>query len=314
MSRLFQQPLQKLSAILCFFVVLTGMAQDTPSGKLIIFHAGSLSVPFHQIADAFMKEYPQVKVELESAGSVASARKITDLNRSCDIMASADYQVINKMLIPKYTRQNIQFATNEMVIAFTGKSRRSHEINRSNWFRILLDPEVLVGRSDPDSDPCGYRTVMTLKLAAKYYDRPDLAEKLLKKDIRFMRPKEVDLIALLESHNIDYMFIYKSVAVQHRLKYLSLPNEINLGDPRLADLYSTVHVTIQGKQPGETMTMKGEPMVYGITILRDAPNKAAAEAFVKFLLDPEKGGRIMRENGQEAVRSEKSEEKLKIDN
>src|SRR5512138_1457549 len=72
------------------------------SGDLVIFHAGSLSVPMKEAANAFMKLNPGVKVQLESAGSVASARKITDLNRPCDIMASADYSVIDNMLIPKY--------------------------------------------------------------------------------------------------------------------------------------------------------------------------------------------------------------------
>jgi len=38
-------------------------------------------------------------------------------------------------------------------------------------------------------------------------------------------------VALLEANAIDYMFQYKSVAIQHGLKYIELPKEINLSDP-----------------------------------------------------------------------------------
>ena len=271
------------------------------SGELIIFHAGSLSVPFKEIAKEFKKEYSKVNIKAEIAGSVACARKITDLKRRCDIMASADYAVIDKMLIPEYADWNIKFASNEMVIAFTEKSGYKSEINKNNWYNILLKEDVNYGRSDPNSDPCGYRAVLTIKLAAKKYDKPDIVEKLLDKDIRFIRPKEVDLLALLETNTIDYIFIYRSVVEQHGLEYILLPDSINLKNPELKDFYSSVSVDINGKKPGEFITQKGEPMVYGVTILNNAPNKKAALSFTKFLLSKNKGMKIMEKNGQPSL-------------
>ena len=38
-------------------------------GDLIIFHAGSLAVPFKKISAVFMEEHPNVKVKAEAAGS-----------------------------------------------------------------------------------------------------------------------------------------------------------------------------------------------------------------------------------------------------
>ena len=70
------------------------------SGDLIIFHAGSLSVPMKEISAAFKKENPDVNIMMEAAGSVECARKITELKKPCDIMASADYSVIDKLLNP----------------------------------------------------------------------------------------------------------------------------------------------------------------------------------------------------------------------
>ncbi|MCK5839029.1 MAG: substrate-binding domain-containing protein, partial [Bacteroidales bacterium] len=155
-----------------------GQKKNSVQGELIIFHAGSLSVPFKQIAEAFKESYPGVDIYLESAGSVACARKITDLNRPCDIMASADYQVIDKFLIPGYATWNIKFAGNEMVIAYFENSTFSQEINALNWYDILRRDEPIVGRSDPNQDPCGYRAVLTMKLAEKLYQIPGLAMQL----------------------------------------------------------------------------------------------------------------------------------------
>ncbi len=270
------------------------------SGDLIIFYAGSLSLPFKNISKEFKKEYPDINILMESAGSVSCARKITDLERKCDIIASADYKVIDDMLIPKYADWNIKFASNEMAIVYHEESRYADEINKDNWYDILLNKDVAFGRSDPNSDPCGYRSVLMSKLAEKYYNKSELADKLLDKDLNYIRPKETDLLALLETNTIDYIFLYRSVAEQHKLKYLLLPDEINLKKQEFATYYKNTTVDINGKKPGEIVTIKGEPMVYGITILKDAPNYKSAEAFITFLLS-EKGIAIMEKNGQPSL-------------
>lgn len=274
---------------------------NTLSGDLIIFHAGSLSVPFKEIAIEFNKLYPNVKILMEPAGSVASARKITDLNRPCDILASSDYGVIDNMLIPKYADWNIKFVSNELSIVYSDKSRMAGSINSKNWYEILMNKEVAFGRADPNADPCGYRTVMALKLAEKYYKKQGLEAMISGKDQNYIRPKEVDLLALLESGSIDYIFLYRSVAIQHNLKYITLSDEINLKNMNLAAHYATATTEINGKEPGKKETVKGEPMVYGVTMLRDAPNKPAAVAFLQFLLSKDKGMKIMERSGQPSV-------------
>lgn len=270
-------------------------------GELVIFHAGSLSVPLKEVADSFTAGNPGVKFLMESAGSVASARKLTDLGKTCDLVAVSDYKVIDDMLIPGFADWNIRFATNEMTIVFTDKSKYSNEINILNWPEILSRKDVIYGRSDPESDPCGYRTLMCFQLAEKYYHQPKLGKLLLSKDQEFIRPKEVDLIALLETHSVDYIFIYRSVAMQHKLKYLVLPDEINLKMPEMAELYSTASTEIAGDKPGTRRTLLGEPMIYGMTIPKNAPNRNLAIKFAMFLLDPEKGMKIMERNGQPSI-------------
>lgn len=293
-----------LLAISCF--VLAGFAVrsswiTTNSQQLIIFHAGSLAVPFKKISEEFNIHHPDVKIIREASGSRICARKIADLDRSCDILASSDYTVIDTLLIPEYAEWNIKFAANEMVIAFRKDSRSADQINKDNWHEVLLQKDITFGRSDPNADPCGYRAVLTITLAEKFYKRPGLADKMLAKDQRYIRPKEVDLLALLEVGELDYMFIYRSVAEQYKLKYIPLPDEINLKKTQLRDLYRTASVKITGNTPGTFITKFGEPIVYGVTIPKNAPNHELAIEFMTFLLDADKGGAILEKNGQTSV-------------
>jgi len=259
--------------------------------ELIIFHAGSLSVPFRQVSEEFEKICPGITVRAEAAGSRSCARKISDLGRLCDVMGSADYRVVANLLMPDYADFNIRFALNEMVIAYTEHSRFAAEITATNWPEILLRDQVAFGRADPDLDPCGYRTLMVFQLAQNHYRIEGLAEKLkARAGDRFIRPKETDLLALLETGEIDYLFIYRSVATQHGLKMVLLPDEINLKSQAHAALYSTAVVEVSGRKPGETILRKGEPMIYSVTIPKNAPNRRAAEAWVALA--------IMEDNGQ----------------
>lgn len=292
-----------LTIFLLPWILISCNFQETTKkdSSIIIFHAGSLSIPVKQIADSFMHVNPHINILTEAAGSVECARKITELNKPCDIIATSDYKVIEQMLIPQYTGWHIPFAGNELGIAYTLKSKKKELIDADNWYEILQNDSVFYGRANPDQDPCGYRTVMLFQLAERYYNIPGLAVKLLNKDNRFIRPKEVDLLALLEAHAIDYIFIYRSVATQHELEFLSLPDEINLKDPAYADNYATASVDILGGEKGTTLKITGEPMVYGISVLDDAPNRAAALQFLEFFLANDKGMKIMEENGQPSV-------------
>ncbi len=294
--------------IALLLIILTGplmlKAMDTSntvSGDLIIFHAGSLSVPFKQISVAFQRKYPLVRVKSEAAGSRVCARKISELGKSCDVFASADISVIDTLLIPRHAAWSIPFAVNELSIVYHKTSRHAGEITTGNWYRILMKSDVRFGRSDPNSDPCGYRAVLTIKLAESFYQQKDLAAEMLKKDTRYIRPKETDLLALLEEGEIDYIFLYRSVAGQHDLKALLLPDSINLKNPACNAVYSSASVDVSGTAPGTTITKKGEAIVYGVTIPTGAPNSRAALAFMKFLLDPENGMKIMAKNGQDSI-------------
>lgn len=297
-------------------LVLSALAASLLLAKepVVVLHAGSLSVPFAEIEKVFETKYPQFDVQREPSGSVAAARKVTDLGRAADVMGSADYQVIDTMLIPNHAKFNAHFASNEMVLAYTEKSKFAKEINSNNWADIFLREGVTVGHSNPNLDPCGYRSMLVTMLAEKHYkkeglyakifgygDHYEIGEENAKKVI--VRPKETDLLGLLESHQYDYLYIYKSVADQHKLKYVSLPEEINLKNAKFEDFYKSVSFNIDGKKPGEVVKQVGAPMVYGLSVFQNdksPANKAGAVAFVNFVLSAE-GQAIMKKNGQDAM-------------
>jgi molybdate/tungstate transport system substrate-binding protein len=289
-----------LFAIACLIALLAAnYAAAEPSGKVVIFHAGSLSVPLKAMEKNFEAKYPKVDVLREAAGSQACARKITDLHKPCDIMASADYSVIDKLLIPKYADWNVRFATNQMVLCYTDKSKFADKVNADNWYEILEKKGVVWGHSDPNLDPCGYRALMVLQLAEKYYKKPGLYEKVIaNRPQANIRPKSVELVSLLQTGNMDYAWEYLSVAVQHGLKYVTLPDEINLSNYQFDEQYSQAVVKVTGKKPGTTMDMKGKSITYGITLIKDAPNREAAVAFLQYLLSPDGGLKTLKEMGQ----------------
>ena len=274
--------------------VQTAGQTEQLSGKLVVFHAGSLTVPFRQLADEFSRLHPKVRVLLEIAGSRECARKVCDLGKHCDVLASADGKVIENLLMPEYANWYIEFATNEMVLVC--REGLLEGLTLETLPARLLHTRAM-GRADPDFDPCGYRTLMVWQLMEAYYNMPGLYQSLLEICPKSKtRPKETDLLALLESGQLDYFFIYRSVAEQHGLEYLVLPDQVNLSEPSFADLYAGATVQVTGKKPGTTITRSGQPIVYGITVLRNAENPELGESFVRFLLSG-KGRGIMNDNG-----------------
>ena len=270
------------------------------SGTLHIFHAGSLTAPFDEVTRSFNEIYPDVEVLSEGAGSATTIRKVTELQRECGVIGSADYNLIPQLMFPDFADWYIIFATNQMCLAYTDSSQFAAEINSDNWYEILQRDGVNYGRSDPDQDPCGYRTLMVWQLAEEHYGAPGLYDALYQAEGDVMRPKSVDLIALLESGDLDYAFEYTSVAAEQKLNYVKLPPQINLADETYRDFYDTAVVEIAGTEPGTTIEQRGKAIVYGVTIPTDSPEYDLGVAWIDYLLSVE-GNAIMAASGQPPV-------------
>lgn len=289
-----------LKLIITFIVMTLPLSVQAGSkNKLSIFHAGSLTVPFAKIEKDFETKYPDIDVQREAGGSTKMARMISEVGKPADIMASADYKVIDNNLIPKFANFNIRFATNQLVLCYTDQSKYSDKINKDNWYEILQKKGVNWGHSDPNLDPCGYRSLMVLQLAETFYNIDGLYQKIIdnrpKKNIR---AKAVELVNLLKTGNMDYAWEYLSVAIQHDLKFIKMDEHINLGNYQYDDFYKQATVKVTGKKPGTWITKKGQSCTYGITMIKDAPNPEAAKLFLAFLLSPDHGLKTLKTMGQ----------------
>lgn len=267
--------------------------------NVIVFHAGSLTVPLAAMEKAFEAAHPEIDILREAGGSTKLARMISELHKPADIMVSADYLVIDKALIPAHADWNIRFATNQLVLCYTPRSRFADEMRPDNWYEILARPGVVWGHSDPNLDPCGYRSLMVLQLAEKFYGKPGLYDRLIaNRPEANVRPKSVELVSLMETGNMDYAWEYLSVAVQHGLQYVRLDEHINLSNSQLDGFYRQAVVEVAGSQPGTRVTEIGQSCTYGLTLVKGAPNPGGAVLFLEYLLSPEGGLKILESMGQ----------------
>jgi len=306
-----------------FSILLIFLFSPEQKESIVVLHAGSLSIPFSKLEERFEEKYG-IGVHREAAGSVATIKKVTELGKKADVVASADYTLIEDMMINeshKYADYCIQFAKNSMVIAYTHKSLYNEEINGSNWYEILARKDVKFGFSNPNKDPCGYRTMAVIQLAEIYYGNESIFDELIEKNTPIkskedngshvisipestalssnskimIRDMEIDLMGALETGEIDYLFIYRSVASQHApsgVKFIELPPEIDLSATEYKDVYGKVSITFyDGK------TMRGKPIVYGVTIPSNAEHVDMAIKFLQMLLG-EEGQQILRQEGQ----------------
>ncbi len=274
-------------------------AQDPLSGSLVVYNAGSLARPFSDLLRAFVAQHPGVEPAQENSGSVEAARKLTELGKIPDLLGVADYGIIPKLLIPKYATWYVSFAKNAMVLVYTDQSAGAKEINGRNWWQVLLRPGVRSGHSNPALDPNGYRTLMVFQLAEKFYHQPGLAARLERAvPPRYLRPKEADLTALVQSGELDYAWSYVSIAKTAGLRHVDLPPEVDLSDPHLASWYGQASVRVPGadRSPADSVEFRGEPIVYALTIPTAASHSATALAFVRFLLSDE-GRSILAADG-----------------
>jgi len=285
--------------ILAVIVILYSCGEVAAKEEVIILHAGSLSIPFAKIEKSFEAQNPSIDIVRKSGGSRKMARMISEQHKPADIMASADYKVIDNLLIPKYANWNIRFATNQLVLCYLDSSKYAHELNADNWFEILNKKDVSWGHTDPNLDPCGYRSLMVLQLAEKHYEKPGLFDKLLAgRSDKNVFGSAADMVKVLKDGKIDYIWEYLSVAVQNELNYIVMPDKINLGDYAHDDYYKQATLKVTGKKPGSEILLTAKSITYGITMTKDAPNPKGAKLFMQYLLDPEKGLKVLNEMGQ----------------
>jgi molybdate/tungstate transport system substrate-binding protein len=240
---------------------------DGRPATIAVLAAGSLQ---HALEDG-LGPAVDVPVRIETHGSATVARMIAEGQRDPDIVTVADVALFEGPLSPPWYAT---FTSNAVVIAYnpdTDGGRRVADAGVERWYEPMVDGDVRVGRTDPDLDPLGYRTLFALELASRHYeDAPDLRERIPRREQIY---PETSLMSQFETGSIDAAFAYRNMAVERGYDYLDLPDRIDLSNPAYADdWYSTVSYTLSSGR-----TIRGGLVAYGSTIRR--MSDAAATVF-----------------------------------
>jgi molybdate/tungstate transport system substrate-binding protein len=242
-------------------------------------------------------------------GAYALARLLAARQMQADVFVSITPGPIRVLQQAKLVGAAVPVASTRMVIAYSPRSRFAPALNeaaqgRGRWWEILRTQGLRFGRTDPLTDPQGQNIIFTMELAERYYHTPGLARAVLGPVINpaqiFAEPS---LLSRLEAGQIDASSGYHSAVASHRLPYVSLPPEINLGDPAYdADWYARVSVALP-QSDGTERTVRPQPLVFYAAVLGDAPDPELGRRFLDFLTgargqdllrshsyDPPKGG------------------------
>src|ERR1051326_5940330 len=191
------------------------------SGTLIVNGAGTRAKPFGQVIAAFKAQNPGVTVQSRFAGSVELIRGITELHTPVDVLGVADYSLIPAKMYganggTRYASWYVGFVANRITFAYTDHSKSAASLTANNWYQVLAQPGVKIGRSSPDTDPSGYQILQMLALAQSYYHVPTLSAGVLANSPpQTMVGTETQLLPALSAGQIDYLAIYRSDALQH---------------------------------------------------------------------------------------------------
>lgn len=267
---------------------------------LRVLYAGSLVNLMEHVLEPAFTRATGTSVEGRAGGSVALAHMILDGLQVPDVFVSADPGV-NTLLLHRASGPSAPWfftmARTTMVIAYSPQSRfapalREAAAGRRPWYEVLATPGLRIGRTDPRLDPKGYRTILTLELAERFYHRPGLKRQLLgaAENPAQTFPEEA-LVGRLDSGQLDAGFFYLAEVKEQHLPYIALPDAVNLGDPAMARAYAQVSYTDAARR-----VYRGAPILYTVTVPSTSRSPAAAAAFVQFLYSPE-GRRIFEAHG-----------------
>jgi molybdate/tungstate transport system substrate-binding protein len=219
--------------------------------------------------------------------------EFADASLNSQLEGTADNNVINWY---------VSFARTHLVIGYCPTSHLASTFAKVRdgklaWWKALLSPGLKFGRTDPNTDPKGYRTVMSFSLAEKlYYKKVKGFPKNFSKDVlgTIANPDttgvnstssqvfpEATLVSQVTTCNLDAGVFYLPEARAAHLPYFRLPISIAYGATakKYLKLFASERYTNDAG-----ITYAGSPATYTMTIPSTVQNEAGAVAFVKFAL------------------------------
>ena len=271
--------------------------QSDLSGELQLQTVPELQPVFQELVSVFQSKYPLVQIQQTTASNLTLGQPAKENQPVADILVGSSERLAKQELLEKRCDWYLKFATNEIVLLYTPHSKFADQVNQSNWTEILTREETRYGYLDPRIDEVGSRTVFTWQLAEQHYQIKDLYLLLVKK-VRSSNvfPDADSLLTALNKGELDYSFHYRSFALEHKLKFIPLPPQVNLGDVSQTSQYQKARFKLKDEKSKGWIIEKGEPINNLLTIPRGAQQPKLALVFLEFCLDKE-GTMILRQQG-----------------
>jgi molybdate transport system substrate-binding protein len=240
--------------LIAALLMLTSCGANTPTGTLTVFAAASLREAFTEIARAFEAATPGRTVTLNFAGSQQLAEQIA-AGAPADVFASANDRQMTRVRDSGRIKADAPqtFARNRLVVIFPaanpGRVTTLTDLTRPGLKLVFADARVPVGE---------YSLTFLAKASADLTYGPAYSEAVR---------------ANVVSYEEDVRAVFAKVA---------------LGEADAGIVYSSDAQTDRAAQvgtleiPDALNTIAGYP----IAVLEDSPNRAAADAFVAFVLSP----------------------------
>lgn len=229
-------------------IVPTDGAAGAETPPVSVLAAGSLQQAFSE----GLRDAVSTPLRVEAHGSVTAARLVADGKRDPDVLAFADTTLFETVLDASWYAE---FATNRLVVAYDDSAGGRRVRDAPRWFDPVLSGRATLGRTDPDLDPLGYRTLFALELGEDHYGAPDLRARLLDRSQIY---PETSLLSRFESGNLDAAVVYRNMAEERGYDYHDLPAEIDLGDPARTDRYESASYELPNGS-----VVRGAPVVFG---------------------------------------------------
>src|SRR5260370_23533810 len=158
-----------------------------PKGTVSVAYAASLTNIMEKIVKPAFDQSTGYTYQGEAKGSSALVNEIKGKLSFPDVFVSANPK-LNAQLMGtangNYASWYMDFARTEMVIGYNSNSKFVADFQAAangtkQWYQVLEEPGLRLGRTDPLLYPKRVNTIYTLELPAAYYKQPGLAQKIL---------------------------------------------------------------------------------------------------------------------------------------
>lgn len=234
------------------------------SGPVDVLFAGSLVTLMRTSVDAGFHRATGYTVTGISAGSTALAGEIKGGVHVADVLISASPKAdaaLEGAANGNWVTWYATFATSPLLLAYNPSSTFAATFKSEPWWKVVTQPGIQVGRTNPVTDPKGALTVKAVDQAAQREHDSALTSLVASTSNVF---PEQTLVGRLQAGQLDAGFFYGVEAAAAKLPT----------------------VPLEGVDLGAS---------YTITVVSHAPHAAGADALVEYLLSA-KGTSLLAHN------------------